>query len=48
MNMNYMKYERKINNYSLTILISVHYTSRIIHLCTFYVTIYATFTACKA
>lgn len=39
MNMNYMKYERKINNYSLTILISVHNISRIIHLCTFYVTI---------
>lgn len=39
MNMNYMKYERKINNYSLTILISFHYISRIIHLCTFYVTI---------
>lgn len=39
MNMNYMKYERKINKYSLTILISFHYISRIIHLCTFYVTI---------
>lgn len=52
MNMNYMKYERKISIYSfITILISFHY---IIYLCNIYVTksrsrpIYATFTACKA
>lgn len=54
MNMNYMKYERKINNYSLTILISFHYISRIIHRSMHIlrhfksIPIYATFTACKA
>lgn len=50
MNMNYMKYERKISKYSfITILISFHYKSNHISITKSRSRpIYATFTACKA